>query len=204
MSVTQTIAKPITNLSDLDPEGVYSYADYLLWSFEERVELIRGKLFKMSPAPATSHQQIHSRIFGNIFIALKKKQCEVFSAPFDVRFPNPPNDPSTETFTVVQPDICVICDLKKLDAAGCKGAPDLIVEILSPSTVSKDLNEKFHLYEEYGVLEYWTVYPGENLIEIFDLTKKKYISRGKFVREDTVNSNVLKGLEIMLEDIFEE
>jgi len=158
----------------------------------------------MSPAPRRTHQDLSASIGNGIFNFLKKKQCKVYFAPFDVRFSKPSKDPIIETYTVVQPDICVICDLEKLDDAGCKGAPDFIVEILSPSTVSKDLNEKFYLYEEHGVQEYWTVYPGESLIEIFDLSDGKYVSRGKFMREDTVSSNVLKGLEIKLVEVFEE
>ncbi|MEQ8581617.1 MAG: Uma2 family endonuclease, partial [Marinoscillum sp.] len=109
-----------------------------------------------------------------------------------------------QTFTVVQPDICVVCDSAKLDDAGCKGAPDLVVEILSPATASKDLNEKYHLYEEHGVKEYWVVYPGENVLEIYDLLEGRYASRGKFVREDTVSSSVLEGFVIKLEEVFEE
>ncbi|MCP4457908.1 MAG: Uma2 family endonuclease [Cytophagales bacterium] len=186
-----------------EPEATYSYADYLRWAFEERVELIKGKLFKFS-APKTKHQELSASVGFKIYNFLNGKDCKVYFAPFDVRLPNKPNDSDSHTYTVVQPDICVICDLGKLDDAGCKGAPDLIVEILSPSTVSKDLNEKFDLYEEHGVQEYWTVYPGESVIEIFDLMDGKYVSRGKFVREDTVKSNVIEGLEIKLEEVFEE
>ena len=166
----------------------YSYADYLLWTFQERVEIIKGKLFNMSPAPRRIHQKIHSMIFTDIAVSLKGKPCEIYSAPFDVRFPIQFEDSDEQTYTVVQPDICVVCDLKKLDDAGCKGAPNLIVEILSPTTASKDLNEKFDLYEEHGVQEYWLVYPGESVLEIYDLTDKKYSLRGKFVRNSTLLS----------------
>ncbi|MEQ8471250.1 MAG: Uma2 family endonuclease [Marinoscillum sp.] len=194
----------IDDISVLEPEATYSYADYLRWSFEERVELIKGKLFRMSPAPKRSHQEISTVIGGEIFSFLKNKSCRVYHAPFDVRFPNSPDDTDDQTSTVVQPDICVICDHSKLDDAGCKGAPDLIVEILSPSTASKDLNEKYQLYEEYGVKEYWVVYPGECVLEIYDLQDGKYVSRGKLVREDEVTSNVLPGLKVKLKDVFEE
>jgi Uma2 family endonuclease len=187
-----------------EPEAVFSYADYLHWTFEERVELIKGKLFKMSPAPRRSHQEVHANLFTEIGSFLKGQPCRVYSAPFDVRFPARPDDSNEETFTVVQPDICVVCDARKLDEAGCKGAPDLIVEILSPSTASKDLHEKFDVYEENGVKEYWLVYPGENILEIFDLVDGKYVSRGKFVRQDAISSRVLSGLMINLEDIFDQ
>ncbi len=205
MSHTYQYQEPkIEDISMLEPEATYSYANYLRWAFEERVELIKGKLFRMSPAQRRAHQKIDSRIHIEIGSFLKGYTCEIYSAPFDVRFPNNINDSDDQTFTVVQPDICVICDLSKLDDAGCKGAPDLIVEILSPSTASKDLNEKYRLYEEFGVQEYWVVYPGENVLEIYDLTDGLYVLRGKFLREDVVTSKVLKGLEIKLDEVFEE
>ncbi|WP_421890117.1 Uma2 family endonuclease [Marinoscillum sp.] len=194
----------IDDISLLEPEATYSYADYLKWTFEERVELIKGKLFRMSPAPRRTHQEIGGAIFTEVHHFLKTKSCRVYHAPFDVRFPNLTNDPDDQTFTVVQPDICVVCDPAKLDEAGCKGAPDLVVEILSPATASRDLNEKYHLYEEHGVKEYWVVYPGENVLEIYDLVEGRYASRGKFVREDTVSSSVLEGFVIKLEEVFEE
>ena len=194
----------IDDISVLEPEATYSYADYLRWSFEERVELIKGKLFRMSPAPRRGHQEIHSHLYVELGTYLKGEKCKLYSAPFDVRFPNQPDDTDAQTFTVVQPDICVVCDHSKLDDAGCKGAPDLIVEILSPSTASKDLNEKYQLYEEHGVQEYWVVYPGEAVLEIYELQNGKYVSKGKFVKEDVVTSKVLPGLEIKLSEVFEE
>ena len=193
----------IDDISALEPEATYSYADYLRWSFEERVELIKGKLFRMSPAPSRGHQEISSVISRELLSFLKGKSCKVYYAPFDVRFPNQQEDIDAQTFTVVQPDICVICDHSKLDDAGCRGAPDLIVEILSPSTASKDLNEKYQLYEEHGVKEYWVVYPGEAVLEIYELQEGKYVSRGKYVKEDEVTSKVLPGLKIALSEVFE-
>ncbi|WP_421870965.1 Uma2 family endonuclease [Marinoscillum sp.] len=194
----------IDDISVLEPEATYSYADYLRWSFEERVELIKGKLFRMSPAPRRSHQGISMVIGNEIYNVLKGQKCKSYMAPFDVRFPNKPGDPDDQTFTVVQPDICVICDHSKLDDAGCKGAPNLIVEILSPSTASKDLNEKYQLYEEHGVKEYWVVYPGEAVLEIYELQNGKYVSKGKFVKEDVVTSKVLPGLKLDLSEVFED
>ena len=158
----------IDDISVLEPEATYSYADYLRWSFEERVELIKGKIFHMSPAPKRSHQEIAGDIFASMHAFLRGQICKIYQAPFDVRFPNESSSSDSQTFTVVQPDICVVCDHTKLDDAGCKGAPDLIVEILSPSTASKDLNEKYQLYEEHGVKEYWVVYQGEAVLEIYE------------------------------------
>lgn len=187
-----------------EPDVLYSYADYLRWSFEERVELIKGKIYKMSPAPKRSHQKIDVALVANIYNFLTDKPCEVYTAPFDVRFPKLPHDSFESVFTVVQPDICVICDLSKLDEAGCNGAPDLIIEILSTSTAKIDLEDKFALYEENGVGEYWIVYPGESIIEVFELKNGKYVSAGKFMEKDHVSSPLLKGLVINLETVFED
>ena len=193
----------IDDITLLEPEGVYSYADYLKWTFEERVEIIKGKIFKISATPGTKHQEVSTILGGEIYNHLKGNPCKVFHAPFDVRFPKDLSDSNEETFTVVQPDISVICDLTKLDEAGCKGAPDLIVEILSPSTSSKDLKEKFWLYQEHKVKEYWVVYPGENIIEPFELDHEgTFRSKGKFVEGDTLKSTVLSGFSIQINDVF--
>src|ERR1700761_3418608 len=118
-------------LADLDINKVYSYADYLKWNFKERVELIKGKLFKMSPAPNRMHQKLSVHITGHLWNYLRGNTCNLYSAPFDVRLPRKSaND--TDIITVLQPDICVICDESKLDDKGCLGAPDIVVEILSP------------------------------------------------------------------------
>ncbi len=192
----------IHDIKLLEPEATYSYEDYLKWTFEERVELIKGKLFKMSPAPRRSHQEISLNLATEIKNYLKGKDCKVYAAPFDVRLPQKPNDPDSEILTVVQPDICVICDVNKLDELGCKGAPDLIVEILSPSTAKKDLENKFELYQENKVQEYWIIYPGENIIEIFDLKDDMYASRGKFAGDTSVSSMVLSDFTIPLKEVF--
>ncbi len=195
----------IYDFAVLEPEATYSYADYLKWQFEERVELIKGKIFKMSPAPRTRHQEIHSNLFVDLGSYFRKKDCKIFSAPFDVRFPNNPTDSDAQTFTVVQPDICIVCDKSKLDVAGCKGAPDLIIEILSPSTSSKDLRNKYELYEEHGVKEYWVVYPGESVIEIFELSDSgKYTSKGKFLGNDIISTPLFPDLILKLEEVFIE
>ncbi len=195
--------QPVEDISVLEPEATYSYADYLKWSFEERVELIKGKLFKMSPAPGRCHQAINGNIHGVMWNFLRKKSCKLFAAPFDVRFPQKIDSTNRETYTVVQPDLCVVCDPEKLDDAGCKGAPDLIVEILSPSTSKKDLNDKFYLYEEFGVKEYWVVYPRDKVLEIFYFEKGKYSRSKKYLPGDLVISEVLSNLNLNVNDIFE-
>lgn len=193
----------LTNISSLDPNKSYTYANYLTWRFQERIELIKGKLFKMSPAPARKHQAAISDLFRQISNFLYKKKCKVYTAPFDVRFPNGKGD--DQTFTVVQPDICIICDPVKLDDRGCIGAPDLIIEILSQSTAEKDAKIKFQLYQEQGVQEYWLVEPNSHLVDVFILDANgKYQFDGKYTRKDKIKVSIFEDFEIELEDVFED
>lgn len=130
-----------------DLSGTYSYADYLTWTWDEMAELIRGKVYKMSPAPGSLHQRISTELLRQIANFLKGKKCNVFSAPFDVRLPDTAAEKANQKITtVVQPDLCVICDPEKIDERGCLGAPDLIIEILSKHTAVKDLRDKFEVY----------------------------------------------------------
>ncbi|MEL6625129.1 MAG: Uma2 family endonuclease, partial [Bacteroidota bacterium] len=154
-------ANIVTDIQALDLNKSYTYADYLLWQFKERVELIRGRIFKMSPAPSMGHQEISTNLMGEIYQYLKRKTCKVFHAPFDVRLPLSESQMTDQKVdTVVQPDICVVCDPQKLESRGCIGAPDWIIEILSKSTSNKYLNEKYDLYQNTGVKEYWIVLGG--------------------------------------------
>ena len=199
--------KTITDISQLDLNKQYTYADYLTWQFNERVELIKGWIYKMSPAPKTKHQSASGEIFYVIkhFINQHNKKCKIFDAPFDVRLIKNKGRKDKEIDTVVQPDICIICDKEKLDDAGCIGAPDLIVEILSDSTAKKDYNEKFNLYEENKVKEYWIVNPETNNIEIFSLNDDRFVSLGLFNEREgteTVQGNLFPELQIELKTIF--
>ncbi len=192
----------ITDINQLDLTKSYTYADYLTWQFSEMVELIKGKIFKMSPAPSDLHQSISGNFHGIFFQILKKQKCKVFHAPYDVRLTRTIKD--EEVTTVVQPDICIICDQSKRDARGCNGAPDLIIEILSPATSKKDLSYKFDLYEEAGVREYWIVYPFEQIIEVFYLQNEKYQLIKKFFADESIPVNIFEGLEIDLKEVFED
>ncbi len=197
----------VKDISELDLNGVYTYADYLLWRFEERVELIKGKIFKMSPAPNTKHQRISSRLHVTFFNFLENKTCDVFSAPFDVRLYDSKKSQKAnkEVFTVVQPDLCVICDREKIDEKGCIGAPDLIIEILSLGNSKKEMKLKYELYEESGVQEYWVVYPyEENLLKFVLNDKQKYELHQIFNTEDIATSFVFPQLEVNLEKVFAE
>ena len=189
----------INHIEDLDPiNGLYTYADYLLWKFKERVEIIKGKLFKMS-APAIEHQEISFRLSGLFFIHFRHHTCKVFTAPFDVVF----KGLNGKEDTVVQPDLCVVCDPEKLsDGKRCQGAPDLIVEILSPSTAKKDLNNKFRLYEEAGVSEYWIVRPEEQSVTLYVLENGNYRGLIPITEGDTVQSVKFPTLRVHTKDIF--
>lgn len=188
-------------LADLDLNKVYTYADYFKWQFEERVELIRGYIFKMSPAPNRVHQQISSDIHGQLWSFLKGKKCRVYSAPFDVRLPRKSNEDNDIT-TVLQPDICVVCDLSKLDKRGCIGAPDIVVEILSPGNNAKELKNKYEVYEEAGVTEYWIVSPQDNTFVVYTLTNGSYVPSRIMVTGDVVKSTVLDGFALDLTELF--
>lgn len=197
----------ITELSQLDPQGTYTYADYLKWHFEERVELIKGKLYNMSPAPRTIHQRTLMHILGGLFRYFGKQSCEVFAAPFDVRLPNPDYEPgfNNKIHTVVQPDLCVICEPAKIDEFGCVGAPDWIIEITSPSTHKKDFNEKFDLYESAGVREYWIVVPKSAEIYAYALRNGQFEEVDVYERINSkATSALFPELTIELDDIFAE
>jgi len=182
--------------------GVYSYADYLTWEFEEMVEIIKGKVFKSAAAaPRRIHQKISGNIFTKLHIFLKNKPWDVFSAPFDVRLPVK-SKKNEDIFTVVQPDISVICDKPKLDDLGCIGAPDLIVEILSPGNNKKELKNKYEVYEESGVKEYWVVSPYELTLLVYTLTNGKYVPSKLFTVGDIVESKCISGFKLDLEEVF--
>jgi Uma2 family endonuclease len=183
--------------------GRYSYADYLTWQFDEVVELIKGKVFKKAAAaPKRIHQRISGELFLQIGNFLKSQKCQVYSAPFDVRFPKKSKEDS-QIFDVVQPDICVICDLDKLDDRGCLGAPDLIAEILSPSNNETELRYKFDLYESHGVKEYWIVSPENQTFTINTLIDQRYVTSRMMTSGDVVESAVIKGFSLDLKAFFE-
>ncbi len=192
----------IKHIDQLDLKGRYTYADYITWQFDEIVELIKGKIVRMSPVPRMSHQKIVGKIFKKIDDYLLPYKCNVFVAPFDVILQK---TTSTEKInTVVQPDICVICDEEKIQEAGCFGSPDLIIEILSPTTKKKDYNEKFNLYEENEVREYWLVDPSDKTAEIYVLENQQYELHQRISKEAPLfQSKIFDGLEIKWENIFD-
>ncbi len=186
----------------------FTYADYLTWNFKERIELIRGKIFKMSPAPSTFHQRISVNLETAISNFLNGKKCRMLHAPVDVRLKGKPFRKKKlrddEITTVVQPDIIVVCDEEKLkDIRSVDGAPEFIIEILSPGNTRTETKYKLDLYEENGVEEYWVVYPEFKQIHVFLLNdKEEYGKPIIFEANEKITSVVLKGLSIPMNDIF--
>ncbi len=194
--------KTITDLSQLDFSKQYTYADYLQWRFEERVELIKGWLYKMSPAPKRMHQQINFKLAHQFYLSLNLNSCNVYESPFDVRLTK-----QNRNITVVQPDICIICDRSKLDDYGCIGSPDLIVEVLSESTAKRDYNEKFNLYEENEVKEYWIANPDLKTIEIYCLENGVYQLHGLFDAKegaDIIAGRLFPDMQVSLKEVFKD
>jgi Uma2 family endonuclease len=189
----------VTKFSDLDLTKTYNYSDYLLWQFSERVELIKGFINKMSPAPSSSHQKISANLSGVFYENLKRSSCNFYAAPFDVRLLIKSANKDT---TIVQPDLCIICDESKLDKRGCNGAPDLMVEIVSQSNSKHDVKTKFELYQEAGVLEYWIIEPYDKILFVYTLIDGKYIGLQPQTEGDIIKSPLFPDIQITLDDVF--
>ena len=190
-------------LANLDLNKVYTYADYYKWKFDERVELIKGYIFKMSPGPNRLHQEISGGISFQLQRFLERSPCKVYTAPFDVRFPRK-SKADKDIITVLQPDICVVCDRSKLDDRGCIGAPDIVVEVLSPSNNKKELKNKYEIYEEAGVKEYWIVWPYEQTMIVYTLTDGKFVSSPVISGGDILTSSVLPGFSLNISELFRD
>jgi len=188
----------ITSLNQLDlVNGIYSYADYLVWKIKERVELLKGKILEKS-IPSPIHQEISGNLQGALFVFLKNSKCKLYTAPFDVRFPQ---KGESQVYTVVQPDLCVVCDFEKIDSKGCVGAPDLVVEILSPGNSKKEMKSKFALYQEEGVREYWVVDPERELVFVYVADNKKFKPTIP-IADDYVYSTIFPDFKIHTSDLF--
>lgn len=198
----------VTELSQLDMNGSYCYADYLTWRLDQTVELIKGKIFTMSPAPNVKHQRISGKLFLDLGAYFKSQSCEVFAAPFDVKLYDRRKSKLSdrEVFSVVQPDLCVICDKNKLTEQGCDGAPDWIIEVLSPGNNKKELRFKYDLYQESGVGEYWLVFPYERAVQQFVLDRDGEVYRlhGLYAGDETVQPYLFPELKIDLAEVFAE
>lgn len=182
----------------------YSYADYLTWPMDLVAELIQGKVFKKAAAaPNRIHQRVSLKLSVKLYQFLEGKTCQVYEAPFDVRFPKDSKE-DHRIFDVVQPDLCVVCDPSKLDERGCIGVPDLIVEILSPGSSKLELKLKYELYESRGVREYWIIHPEHQNLLIYTWVKGNYVPSHLLTTGDVVESEVVKGFKLDLEEFFSD
>lgn len=181
----------------LKNENRYTYSDYAKWNDGIRYELIDGIAYMMSPSPSRIHQGILGRLYVQLWQFLKGKTCEVYISPFDVRLNVNDNDDN-----VVQPDLIVVCDKSKLDDNSCAGAPDMVIEILSPSSARFDKFVKFQKYQAYGVREYWIVDPASKTVQACVLENGKYIISA-YADTDAAPVHILKGCAIELSEVFE-
>lgn len=180
----------------------YTYQDYVTWSDDERWEIIDGEAYNMTPAPSTLHQRISRELLRQFANYLIEKTCEVFAAPYDVII----DGDKENSQNIVQPDLLVVCDKKKLESGKyCLGAPDLIIEILSPSTAKKDLLTKRKLYEKFGVKEYWIADPENKDITVFILQKDdKYSEPRIYPTEEKVTPSLFPDLHINQQLVYRE
>ncbi len=181
----------------------YTFADALTWEENQRIEIIDGEAVMMAP-PIRIHQEISGELFFQLANYLRGKGCKVYAAPFAVRLFEKDGDRPEDVDTLVEPDIAVICDPAKLDKYGCRGAPDMVVEILSPSTQRQDRFTKFSLYQRAGVREYWIVDPENKFVQSFWLEDGRYAVKEFGAAGDKMCVNVLEDCVIDLSEIFPE
>lgn len=181
----------------------YTFADCLTWDEDARIELVEGEAVMMAP-PSRIHQEILTELTRQLANFLEGKSCKVYPAPFAVRLFEQDGDSPDDVNTMVEPDISVVCDKNKLDKRGCKGAPDMIVEILSPSTRRHDRLVKLDLYQRAGVREYWIVSPDEKTVQVLLLEGGKLFHHEDYGQNDVAKVNVLNGCFIELSKVFAE
>lgn len=181
----------------------YTFADCLEDTSEKRYEIIDGKPILMAP-PSSDHQRISVALTSQLYNYLEGKKCEVFSAPFGVRPFERDGDKPEDVTTLLQPDISVVCDRSKIDKHGCKGAPDMVIEILSPSTRRHDRLVKLNLYQKAGVREYWIVSPEEQTVQVFLLENGMLTLHELYEKNDFARVNVLDNCGIDLSRVFPE
>jgi Uma2 family endonuclease len=185
-------------VSNPDEKKIHTYQDWLTW--DGTWELINGKAYNMSPAPTSLHQYIVGELYFALRTFLQNRNCFVFVAPFDVFFSESEEYESPDHVT--QPDLSVVCSKDQISKSGCQGAPTIIIEVLSPSTALKDFNEKFNLYQKYGVQEYWIVDPGNRTVHVYSLQDGSYQVRQLYTEQDTIQSFIFKDLLVPLNKLF--
>jgi len=188
----------------LKQEKGYTYGDYLTWPEEERWQIIDGIAYDMSPSPTVEHQLILNELSRQFSTYLLDKTCILIPSPIDVLFPGT-NEDIKNTKDYVQPDIIVVCEHKKLqERKRCTGSPDLIIEILSPSTAYLDMKYKRILYEREGVREYWIVDPVYKTVQVYKLEKDKYKFPDVYKGDDKIKVGIFPDLEIDLTLVFRD
>ena len=191
--------------TSIDLTKRYTYADYLTWIDDKARELING-IIKMMPSPLSEHARISRNLFRRLdaIVLENKGRCEVFYAPVDVRLTHTGETANDKIENVVQPDLFVVCDPSKIDRRGCCGAPDMIVEILSPNSLKRDAHEKFVLYQEAAVGEYWIVNPDAQTVNTFILNENGKYDDGKvYETQDKIPVHIFDNALIDVKDIFE-
>ncbi len=181
----------------------YTYGDYLTWPDDQRWEIIEGVPYDMTPAPAPRHQELLGELHLQIGPQLKGKLCRVYLAPFDVRLPDGEQDEALDQ-TVVQPDLTVFCDRSKLDRRGLRGAPDFVVEIISPSSVSHDQIRKAALYQKHGVKEYWVLHPADRLLYVRILGDDGRYELAVHEGKGKLEVTAVPDLSVDLDEVFAE
>ena len=181
----------------------YTFADALTWRDDERIEIIDGEAFMMAP-PSRAHQEAVTALMGQLYDYLKGKKCKVYAAPFAVRLFEENGDHPEDVDTLVEPDITVVCDPDKLDKYGCRGAPDMVIEILSPSTRRHDLAVKYRLYQRAGVREYWIVDPDTRIVQVFKLEDGLYNAPDVFTAGSAAPVGIWEDFSVDLSQVFTE
>jgi len=182
----------------IDPIKTYTYKDYMLYDENERIEIIDGKIYNMSPAPSRIHQKIIMELSAEIlnYIKANNGSCEVYPAPFDVILKND-DEILEDSKNIVQPDISVICDKNKLTDEGCSGSPDMIVEVVSPYNPNNDFIRKLNLYDKYKVKEYWIVNQTKKNVLVYKLDEsERYGMPDIYTFEDKIKVGIYNDLEI--------
>ena len=183
-------------------EKRYTYDDYLQWPDDTRYELIDGEAFLMSPAPLVEHQEVAGEVFRQLANQLDGQPCRPYIAPVDVRLPRT-DEADAAIDTVVQPDVLVVCDPGKVDRRGVRGAPDWVLEVLSPSTAAHDQIAKRRTYERAGVREYWLVHPGDRTLTVYVLDNGQYGRPEIYELKDATPVGVLPGVSIAWDALVE-
>ena len=187
----------------LPQQKKYTYADLLEWDGDTRCELIAGAPVMLA-TPLRQHQEIVGELFAQLYTCLRGKRCKVYLSPFAVRPFEQDSDLPSDVDTMVEPDITVICDSRKLDKYGCKGAPDMVIEILSPSSRRHDCLVKYNLYQRAGVKEYWIIDPDKKVVLVHTLEEEQYHSPQVYTAQDSVPVGVLEDCSVDLAAVFSE